>query len=87
MSLLGRSIRLVPEPNLPAPGGKLVDGSDYEGCRRRVEQLIADDIAFEPLARAIDETHLLAADQKAALWLLAWSLIGPDADRAWTSFA
>lgn len=73
----------MPEPNLPSPGGKLVDGRlGYEDCRRTVEQLVADDVAFEPLARAIDETELLALDQRAALWLLAWLLIGPDANRA-----
>jgi hypothetical protein len=62
------------------------DAASFDAYRRQVEQLVADDVAFEPLARAIDGTDLLAADQKAALWLLAWSLIGPDSDRARASF-
>jgi hypothetical protein len=83
VSLLVSSIALAPERNSPSPEGELLDGSSgYEDCRRKIEELVADDVAFQPLARAIDDAHLLAADQKAALWLLAWSLIGPDSDRA-----
>ena len=69
----------VRDPGLPVPPEGARDGSPvYESYRQAVERSVADDVPFEPLARAIDETEALAADQRAALWLLAWALIGPD---------
>ena len=83
-----RPIPVVSDPSLSLAAGAPADGpSAYESYRQGVERLIADDVPFEPLARAIDETEVLATDQRAALWLLAWSLIGPDTDRAAASLA
>jgi hypothetical protein len=78
-----RPIPVVSEPALSFAPGTPADGpSAYESYRQGVERLVAEGVPFEPLARAIDEAEVLAADQRAALWLLAWSLIGPDTDRA-----
>jgi hypothetical protein len=49
----------------------------FDGYRDEVEQLLAAGTPFRDVEDAIVETEL-TADQKAALWLLAWSLIGPD---------
>ena len=39
----------------------------------QVENMMCDGVPFEDLERAIDATDL-SDDEKAALWLLAWSL-------------
>jgi hypothetical protein len=81
MSSSSCPIIVRPEPGSITRAGA-GDAASFDDYRRQVEQLVADDVAFERLARAIDDTHLLATDQRAALWLLAWSLIGPDSNRA-----
>ncbi|MFL5821558.1 MAG: hypothetical protein ACJ76S_12830 [Solirubrobacteraceae bacterium] len=60
--------------------GRIATGPSFDDHRRAVEQMVADDVGFEPVAEAIEASDRLAPDQKAALWLLAWSLLGADAE-------
>ena len=48
--------------------------------REEVERMADAPTPFGELEDAIDETEL-ATDEKAALWMLAWSLIGPEIQR------
>lgn len=52
----------------------------FDLYRDEVEQIADAPTPFGELEDAIDATEF-AADEKAALWMLAWSLIGPEVQR------
>jgi hypothetical protein len=51
----------------------LSDALPYDRLRERVEEMMEAAEPFEDVERAIEDTAL-REDQKAALWLIAWSL-------------
>lgn len=52
----------------------------FDECREHVESMIERGAAFACVEDEIDLAEL-ADDQKAALWLLAWSLRDPELQR------
>ena len=63
----------------------------FDRCSGEVEQMAMADASFGDVEQTIWQTGL-PSDQQAALWLLAWSLIGPEdlapaARRSWHSSA
>jgi hypothetical protein len=52
----------------------------YDRCGEQVEEMMQRGIAFGDVEDAIEAAELLS-DQKAALWLLAWSLRSPARQR------
>jgi hypothetical protein len=59
------------------------------GYRDRVTELVGAGERFADVEKAIDEAHDLTTDQKAALWLLAFSLRDRDEQQrvAWAHVA
>ena len=51
--------------------------SPFDIYAREVEQMANTFTPLGELENAIDATEL-AVDEKAALWMLAWSLVGPE---------
>lgn len=59
---------------MPRPGGP---PSLYR-YRREVEDLVRADTPFDEVEATIDEADLMP-DDKAALWVLGWSMVGLEA--------
>jgi hypothetical protein len=57
-----------------------VSHSPIDLYRRKVEQLAETHTSFGEVEDAINASEL-AWDEKTALWMLAWSLLGPQAQR------
>jgi hypothetical protein len=48
---------------------------------RKVEDMMYDGLSLDEVEESIDATEL-ASDEKAALWLLAWSVEARESERA-----
>jgi hypothetical protein len=61
-------------------GMKITAPLSYDRCGEQVEEMMQQGIPFGDVEDAIDAAEFLS-DQKAALWLLAWSFRSPAVQR------
>jgi hypothetical protein len=60
--------------------GPTSDAAVFQQCRAEIDAMITDRESLPAIEAAIDRREL-SADQKAALWLLAWSSQDPTSLR------